>query len=110
MKNINNKLAQIKIEDNFGSKVGKTGGDLGQVITNFLDLGMVIASVTLLFLIIFAGIGIIGGAGKDDPKAAAQGRASLTYAIIGFSVIIGSYWIVRIIELTLRVNFLTELL
>ena len=57
-----------------------------------------LAGILLLVLLIFGGLSIIMGAGGGDAKKAAQGKKTATAAIVGFLVIFGSYWIIRIVE------------
>jgi hypothetical protein len=57
-----------------------------------------IAGVILLFLLIGGGIGMIAGAGKNDPKSVEQGKKAATSALIGFIVVFSAYWIVKLIE------------
>lgn len=57
-----------------------------------------LAGVAMLFLLIFGGIGIISGAGKNDPQKLEQGKKAATSALIGFIVVLSAYWIVKLIE------------
>lgn len=52
----------------------------------------------MLFLLVLGGIGVIAGAGGDNPERAAKGKQAVTSAIIGFIIIIVAYWIIQIIE------------
>lgn len=90
----------------YGSPFGKSQG-LNDISTLFLQSAIVVAGVVFLFLIVGAGFKIISSAGSNDPKSAGQGRQALTYALIGFFIIFGAYWIIRIIELMVGRNFFT---
>ena len=72
-----------------------------QIISELFPRILIIASIILFFLIVIAGVGIIAGAGKDDPHAKEKSRNFLTYAVIGFIIIFGAFWILQII------NFIT---
>lgn len=99
-------LAQTNLGDDFGSPWGR-GSDLGDLVSILLTAGFSLAGVILLFTFIFAGLGIIRGAGNNDPKATAQGKQALTYAIIGFVIVFGTFWIIKLIEIITGSTFLT---
>lgn len=56
------------------------------------------AGVALLLLLILGGIGVIAGAGNDNPEQLEKGKKAATSALIGFIVVIAAYWIVKLIE------------
>ncbi len=61
-----------------------------------------IAGVIAFIFMIVGGFGIIMSSG--DPKKIEQGKNTLTMAIIGFLVIVFSFWIVQLIELLIGAN------
>jgi hypothetical protein len=67
------------------------------IVSMFLRGAFSLAGLILLFYFILGGIGIMSGAGKSDPKAIEQAKATLTSALIGFAVVFTSYWIVKLI-------------
>lgn len=67
------------------------------IVSLFLKISFVLAGLILLFYFILGGIGMISAAGKSDPKAAEQAKATITSAIIGFVVVFTAYWIVKLI-------------
>lgn len=103
-----NYLAQVNIGDAYGSPFDGTNTGLGDLATLFLSTAIVIAGVVLLFLIVGAGFKIVSSAGNNDPKSAGQGKQALTYALIGFFIIFGAYWIIRILEEMVGVTFFTN--
>lgn len=80
--------------------------DVGTLVSAVLANIYVIAGVILLILIIFGGLGIIMGAGQNDPQKVAQGKKAVTMAIAGFLIIFASYWIIQLVELLTGVNIL----
>lgn len=111
MKNLLAQNNGINIGDEFGSPFGRlqNGKSLGDLASLIPQIGIVIAGIIVVFLLIFAGIKIIAGAGSNDPKAAAQGKQAMTMAITGFIIVVIAYWIIRIIELITDTRFLTFL-
>ena len=67
------------------------------LVSLFLKIVFVLAGLILLFYFILGGWGIITSAGKSDPKAAEQAKATVTSAVIGFIVVFTAYWIVQLI-------------
>jgi len=95
-----NKLAVAIGTDFLGASEGKLG-DPRYVgfYTNAIITGAIsVAGIILLFVLISGGIGMISGAGKNDPKAVETGKKAATSALIGFVVVFMAYWIVKLIE------------
>jgi hypothetical protein len=95
---MNNLLAQ-----DFGDKFfGQPGHFLTKItgpstlVSLFLSNSLIVGGVILLFIIIFAGYGIIGAGGNPQKVAAAM--KLLTYGIAGFLLIFAAYFIVTIIQ------------
>jgi len=49
-------------------------------------------------MLVIGGLGIIMGAGKNDPQQLGRGKAAATAALLGFIIIFTAFWIVQIIE------------
>jgi hypothetical protein len=94
-----NKLAQVPIGSTlFGNNSSfQDLGSVGSLVSLFLKISFVLAGLILLFYFILGGIGMIGSAGKNDPKAAEQAKQTITSAVIGFVVVFTAYWIVKLI-------------
>lgn len=94
-----NKITQVPIGSTFlgnNTTFQKLTG-IGMVVSLFLKIVFVVAGLILLFYFILGGIGMISSAGKSDPKAAEQAKATITSAVIGFVVVFVAYWIVKLI-------------
>lgn len=95
------KLAQVPIGEKF---FGKANGfltqttDIGKLVSIIVSNALVVASIILLFLLVFGGIAIIAGAGSDNPEQAAKGKQAATAAVIGFIIVFAAYWIIQIIQ------------
>ena len=98
------KLA-VNIGNSFNSPIGRTVG-FARLVSIILSNAIIIAGIIMLFLMIGGGIGIIAGAGKGNPEAAARGRQAVTAAVIGFIIIFATYWIIQIAEIITGVNIL----
>lgn len=71
---------------------------VGSVTSNIISASISIAGVILLFILILGGIGIISGAGSNDPQKLEKGKKAATSALIGFIVVFSAYWIVKLVE------------
>ncbi len=87
--------AQVAIEDVFTP--AQNFNQIGPLVSVIVKNAFMLAGVIALVLLILGGFGIIAGAGGDT-KQLEQGKKTITGAIVGLIVIIGSFWIVQIIE------------
>jgi hypothetical protein len=71
-------------------------GSINDFISAILPNVHLLAGLIVFIFAVFGGFKIIAGAG--DAKSTEQGKEMLTKAIIGFLIIIASYWIIEIIE------------
>ena len=81
--------------------------NFGDLVTVVLKNSFVLAGVICLVLLIFGGFGIIVGAGGGDTKRIEQARQTITYAVVGLLLVVGSYWIIQIIGKVTGVNLLS---
>ena len=104
-----NRLLAVAINPPMGT--GRTLNDtfpnLGTLVTILLRNSLTIIGLILLILLIFGGLMFIIGAGSDDQKKAAQGKAVITDALIGFVVVLMAYFIIQIVEVVTGLNILT---
>lgn len=64
---------------------------IGQIVTAILPYIFFVAGVALLLFFIFAGYRMMFSGG--DPKAMADAKSKMTYAVIGFVIVFMAYWI-----------------
>ncbi len=79
------------------SKLAEVKG-VGSLVSIFVKSVFAISGLVILYFFILAGFGMIQGAGNNDPKKMEQSKATMTSALIGFTVVFVSYWIVKLIE------------
>lgn len=103
---MNTLLGPVIIGDAYNAPI--RAGDPGPIISNLISVVFVVAGVYILFMFIFAGLGMIKSAGSGSPEDAARAKKTLTYALIGFAVVFTSYWIVRFIEIISGSDFITN--
>jgi hypothetical protein len=106
------KLAQgVNIGEQYwrqqGQSVKAAFPDINTLVSILIKNIYVIAGIILFFLLIGGGIMVIMGAGQNNPEQAAKGQKAVTSAIIGFLVIFGSYWIIRIISAVTGLDILS---
>lgn len=78
--------------------------DVPTFVTLILRTSFAVAGLILLFYFIMGGIGMIGSAGKNDPKALEQSKQTITSALIGFVVVFLAYWIVQLLGNILKIQ------
>lgn len=106
-------LAQVNIPDSFLGNVGpgtvrNLAGDTPNIfISRILPNIIMFAGVIFFFMILAGGWGVLSGAGKDQSaQDKAKAAAALTYGVIGFIIVISSYFILQIIGTIIGINFL----
>ncbi len=101
-----NKIA-VDIGTSFSGSTGlKELTDVGTLVSSITSNAVVLAGIIFLFLLIFGGIGIISGAGSENPEQVAKGKQAVTAAIIGFILVFGAYWIVQLVGRVTGINIL----
>ena len=95
-----NRLLAVAVDVPMGTgrNLSQTFPSLSYLITVILQNSFTIISVILVALLISGGLMFIIGAGNQDQKKAAQGKAIITDALIGFAVTLFAYLIVQVIE------------
>jgi len=81
----------------------KLGGEtVGGIISKIVPLILTFAGFLLLIMLIISGYQLIFSRG--DPKALEGAKGRLVFAIIGFLLVFGAYWILTIIKDLFKVN------
>lgn len=73
--------------------------NLGDIITIALGYLFPIAGLIMFLYIVYGGFQWLTASG--DPKKVEAARNRITYAIVGFVLLIAAYWITKIVELIL---------
>lgn len=77
----------------------------GMLITAIVKNAFVLAGIISFILLIFGGFNVIVAAG--DPKKTQQGKTAITGALTGLLLVLGSFWIVQIIEVVTGLQLLS---
>jgi hypothetical protein len=88
--------AQVDIEDWFYPAT--LFPDMARLINVMLPNVLLFAGLVLFIGMIFAGFNVVVKGGSGDAEATAKARQTLTYAILGFAIVFGAYWIIELIE------------
>jgi len=70
---------------------------IGSLVSVIVQNAFVLAGVIAFVLLVVGGFGIIASAGGDT-KGLEKGKQAITGAVLGLVVIIGSFWIIQIIQ------------
>ncbi len=101
-------LAQVDIGNTYlgsGSQLTNLS-NVGSFVSRIVQGSIAVAGIILVFLFVFGGISIIASAGSDNPQGVEKGKQAITTALLGFLLIFGAYWIVKLIEIIAGVTIL----
>ena len=84
------------------TKFDTVGGIVSVVVTN----AFVIAGVVFFILLIFGGFSVIVSAGSGDEKGLEKARGAIIGAVTGLILVVGSFWIIQIVELMTGISIL----
>ncbi len=79
----------------------------GALVSVIVNNAFVIAGVIAFIFLVFGGFSVIMGAGGGDTKKIEQGKETMTQAVLGLLIVIGSLWIIQIIEKLTGLSLLT---
>ena len=71
---------------------------IGSLASVLVKNAFVIAGIIMFILLVFGGFGMIVAGSSGDSKKLEEGQKAITGAVIGLIVIVGSFWIIQIIE------------
>jgi len=104
---MNRLLAQVTIDPSLGNgTVSTTFPTVNAFLSVLLRNSLTLIGILMLGLLISGGLMFIIGAGSDDSKKSAQGKAIVTDAVIGFCIVFLAYFIVQIIEVITGLHIL----
>lgn len=96
----------VKLNPGGDSLAGSVVDGPIKIITRILPNVFVLAGLIMLFLLLFGGYTIVSNAG--NPEGTQKGQQAIITAIIGFAIIISSYWVVQIIEIITGISILSS--
>jgi len=68
-------LAQVNITENYAPAKIAEFQTLGGFVSSFLPKVLILAGVIFFFLVVFAGVGVIAGAGSSDAHAKEKSKS-----------------------------------
>jgi hypothetical protein len=99
-----NNLA-VDIGGAFNSPI-KDVNQIGGLVSTIVSVALTLSGIIILILFVLGGIGIIAGAGGNNPEQAQKGKQTITAAAIGFVIVFAAYWIVQLIEFITGIHIL----
>lgn len=102
--------AQVNIREAFlirhpnATPFGRTLGDVfSLIVPNFI----IVAGVFFIYLIIYGGyLLIIHGGRNNSTQLVQKGKNSITYGVLGFLLVVGSYFILQMISTITGIDFI----
>ena len=86
---------------------GSPFSDIGSLLSKIVPNALVAAGVIFFLLILGGGFAFIQSAGADsNPQQAAKAKAAVTYALIGFLLVVTAYFILQIVNVWVGYNVL----
>lgn len=80
---------------------------VGAIVSVIVANAFVIAGIAFFILLIFGGFSVIVSAGSGDEKGLEKARGAIVGAVSGLLLVIGSFWIIQIIEVITGISILT---
>lgn len=71
---------------------------IGSLVSVIIQNAFVIAGVIAFGLLVIGGLGFVAGAGAGDTKKLEQAQKTITAAVIGLIVVVGSVWLIQAVE------------
>ena len=99
---------ELKLQNNISIKDANEFQSVGTLISAWLPNVYILGGILVLILIIASGFMWITNAG--DIKKIEESQKILTFAIMGFVFLFGSYWIIQIIQILTGVPILNSTL
>lgn len=75
--------------------------NVGQIVTTLIPNALFVAGILLFALLVMSGFSYMTSGGDD--KALAKAKKTMTYALMGFLIVFGSGFIIRILETILGI-------
>lgn len=71
---------------------------IGSLVSVVIQNAFVFAGLIAFGLMVMGGIGFIAAAGSGDTKKTEQAKKTITTAVLGLIVVVGSVWVLQIVE------------
>lgn len=99
-------MLAVNIGTSFGSPFGQTKG-FGDLVSTFLNIAFAASGIIILFMLVYAGLMMVSGAGSGKSDNAEKAKQAATYAVVGFVIIFVAYWLIQLIEAITGSQFIT---
>jgi len=83
-------------------KIDLNNDNLGTIIHKFLPHIFVISGLLMLVMIVYGGFQLMISGG--DNEGIREGKAKITWGIVGFLIVFSSYFIVQIVQAIFRIT------
>jgi hypothetical protein len=93
--------AQVNLP-NYPANFKFRASTLGQVVTEIFNYAIVIAGIALLGFLIAGGFDLLTSGGS--PEGIKRGTNRITYALVGFIIILSAFFILQIAELLFGIS------
>lgn len=90
-----------------GFEFSGSKGNIGSIVSSFINYLFPLAGILLLLYLIFGGFSLMTSGG--DPKAVQGAKSKITNALIGFIIVFAAYWIVQILGTVLGIEAITNI-
>ena len=87
----------VELPDYPGNFKFGAGSSLGEVFSSFLNYAIVLAGMALFAFLILGGFDLLTSGGSQE--GIQKGTNKIVYALVGFIIILGTYFILQIVEL-----------
>ncbi len=77
---------------------------LGDIVTDIIPHLFVFAGILMMLMVLWGGIHLMIAGG--DPEGIKEGRAKITWGLVGFLVVFASYFIVQIVSAIFHISIL----
>ena len=91
-----------------GKPIESVFPDIGVIITVITQNILVIASILLFLLLAGGGVMYIISSGGGDQEGMEKGKNALTGALVGYIIVFGAFWLIKIIEYVFGVNIINS--
>lgn len=89
---------------NQGAVVNWPYKNIGPFVANLVIAGMILGGLVTFLLLVYGGLRYLTASG--DKEQVENARNTITYALIGLVIVIGSYAIINLVEAFFGVNIL----
>jgi len=89
----------------FTAASGPHFDSIGSLVSVIVQNAFMAAGIIFFVLLVIGGFGMIAGGG-GDPKNLEKSKQAITGAAIGLIVIVGSFWIIQLIQVLTGITLL----